>query len=108
MKYLSEPISVSPLNCTTESRIVYKNKATQALTGNFLASLCHINETRKHYSAVLSLPPGNSGYGHCSVVQLKDLQRKKSLLYDRYPHPPPVQFILQSEVSFERRHPSVL
>lgn len=88
MKYLSEPLSVLLLNCTTESRVVYKNKATQALTGNFLASLCHINETRKHYSAVLSLLPGNSGYGHCSVAQLKDLQRKKVyFMIDTHIHP---------------------
>lgn len=52
MKYLSEALSVSPQNCTAESRAVHKYKAAQAPTGNFLASLCHINETRKHYSAV--------------------------------------------------------
>lgn len=54
MKYLSAPLGVSPLNCTTESTVVNKNKAMQALTGNVLASLCHINAAKEHDSAVFS------------------------------------------------------
>lgn len=94
---LSQKGKSLPPNCTTDSRVVYKNKATQAVTGNCLASLCHINETRKHYSAVFALLPRNTGYSHCSVAQLQDLQRKW-LLYDRSPHPPPAYFMISAVI----------
>lgn len=76
MKYLSEALSVLPQNCTAESRAVHKYKAAQAPTGNFLASLCHINETRKHYSAVFisHFFPGNAGYGHCSLNLARQME----------------------------------